>query len=293
LAKKKKSDPFRVVLGLLYALAVGTFLFFLLSGASYYLTSFGQRPRHAGYAVFRPAGSLGLAFGLAGAAMLVSLLFYSMRKRTKLFGSLFRIKYWLQIHILFGIAGPLFILLHTSFKLNGLVSVSFWSMVAVALSGVFGRYLYIQIPRNIRGDELTVAELEKQDEILTEELHAVAGMNRGDVAQLMEILYGSGGDERVTPWQMILGDIRRKWQLRGARRAILSRFSIPRSGLESLMDIALQKSLLRIRIARSRQVHKWFHYWHVIHRPFAVVMYLIMVIHIVVALLFGISWRGF
>ena len=151
LANHKKWDAFRVILAMLYATAIGAFVYFLILGGSYYLTPLLERPRHAGYSVFRPAGRLGLVFGIAGTAMLTSLLLYSVRKRTKLFGKLFRIKYWLQIHILFGVAGPLFILLHTSFKLNGLVSVSFWSMIAVACSGVFGRYLYIQIPRNISG----------------------------------------------------------------------------------------------------------------------------------------------
>src|SRR6185503_19373286 len=51
----------------------------------------------------------------------------------------------------------------SSFKVGGLVSISFWSMVAVALSGVFGRYLYLQIPRTRAGEELTLAEVEKAD----------------------------------------------------------------------------------------------------------------------------------
>ena len=135
--------------------------------------------------------------------------------------------------------------------------------------------------------------MEKQDEALSDELHAVAGMDRGQVSRLMEMLQAGEASERMSPWQMIIGDICRKWQLRGVRKTILTQFSIPASGLDALMDIARSKSLLRIRIARSRQVHKWFHYWHVIHRPFALVMYIIMVIHIAVALLFAIPWRSF
>ena len=54
-----------------------------------------------------------------------------------------------------GSSGPLFVVLHSSFKVGGLVAISFWSMVAVALSGVFGRYLYLKIPRTRAGEELT------------------------------------------------------------------------------------------------------------------------------------------
>ena len=65
--------------------------------------------------------------------------------------------------------------LHSSFKVGGLVSISFWSMVAVALSGVFGRYLYLQIPRTRAGEELSLAEVEKADRELTRRLREEFG----------------------------------------------------------------------------------------------------------------------
>ena len=58
--------------------------------------------------------------------------------------------------------GPFLILFHTTFKFGGIVAVSFWSMVAVFLSGIIGRYIYLQIPRSIEGQELTLLELEDQ-----------------------------------------------------------------------------------------------------------------------------------
>ena len=51
------------------------------------------------------------------------------------------------------------ILFHTSFKFGGIVSISFWSMVAVVASGVIGRFIYLQIPRTMQGRELSLNEL--------------------------------------------------------------------------------------------------------------------------------------
>ncbi len=48
------------------------------------------------------------------------------------------------------------VLYHTAFKFGGIVSVSFWSMVLVVLSGVVGRFIYVQIPRTIQGQELGI-----------------------------------------------------------------------------------------------------------------------------------------
>jgi len=74
------------------------------------------------------------------------------------------------MHIFFGAVGPLFIILHSTFKYNGIVSVSFCSMILVALSGVLGRYLYVQIPKTIRGTELSRKEVEQQITELSDQL---------------------------------------------------------------------------------------------------------------------------
>jgi len=52
------------------------------------------------------------------------------------------------------------VLYHTALKFGGIVAVSFWSMAAVVLSGVIGRFIYVRIPRTIQGNELSVKELE-------------------------------------------------------------------------------------------------------------------------------------
>jgi len=290
---KQKTSNFKYVLKVLYTLSLAVFFFFLFKGGSYYLTPLSERPLHPDFRVFKPAGSLGLLFGIVGTAMMFSLLLYSLRKRTRLFGRIFLVKHWLDVHILCGIMGPLFILLHTSFKLGGLVAASFWSMMAVASSGLFGRYLYVQIPRNIRGDEIGVRELEEQNEVLSKSLQTDFALTPELVEEMMAALYGAGGKsgEAPTLLQMITGDIRGQWQLRRARTEIPVRFNIPPESAEALVETALRKATLSRRIGRLRKVHKLFHHWHVIHRPFALIMYLIAIIHIVVALLFGISWR--
>ena len=69
---------------------------------------------------------------------------------------------WLDVHILFGIMGPLLITLHTAMKFHGIVSISYFSMIAVASSGVFGRYVYMQIPRDSRGNAMSLHNARKR-----------------------------------------------------------------------------------------------------------------------------------
>lgn len=53
---------------------------------------------------------------------------------------------------------PILVLFHTTFKFGGIVSIAFWSMVIVVLSGVVGRFLYIRLPRDWQGREFTFAD---------------------------------------------------------------------------------------------------------------------------------------
>ena len=47
---------------------------------------------------------------------------------------------------------------------------------------------------------------------------------------------------------------------------------------------------LNNRIERLQIMRKLFKYWHVAHLPFALIMLIIMVIHVVVTLTFGYRW---
>ena len=55
-------------------------------------------------------------------------------------------QFWLDVHLMTGTVGPLFIVLHSALRLTTWVSIPFWCMVAVVISGVIGRYLYTLVP---------------------------------------------------------------------------------------------------------------------------------------------------
>ena len=113
----------RVVLALGYVVGLGSVAYFAVGGLSYYLTPLIERPRHSLYWVLKPGGELGHTFGLIGSAMMVVMLAYSLRKRLRIFRRLGPLRIWLDYHILLGVCGPLFVILHSSFKVGGLVSI--------------------------------------------------------------------------------------------------------------------------------------------------------------------------
>ena len=50
------------------------------------------------------------------------------------------------------------------------------------------------------------------------------------------------------------------------------------------------KADARRRILLWSRLHDLFHYWHVAHKPFAIVMYVFMLLHVGVALWTGYAW---
>jgi hypothetical protein len=61
---------------------------------------------------------------------------------------------WLQSHIFMGLVGPFMVLLHSSWKFNGLAGVSMLLTVIIVISGFIGRYIFTRVPRTMEGLEI-------------------------------------------------------------------------------------------------------------------------------------------
>lgn len=271
----------------LYSISFALIIYIAYNYGSFYLLDYIQRPRHDEYQLLKPGGFLSHGLGIIGSLMMLLLLLYSLRKRTRAFGKAGAISRWLDIHIFFGSVGPLFIILHSTLKLNGLVAISFWSMVLVALSGFIGRYLYIQIPRSIRGKELTMDEIQQQSKSLGNELLKTYKIDEKEIEHLENAVAGSVKTGLIG---MVFADIFRFFKLYSIERQLRRRKGIPKKSSKQLIKLLTQKALLDRRIVVWSKVHKLFHYWHVFHKPFAVIMYLIMFVHVGIAVWLGYTW---
>ncbi len=292
-AARKRGIYFRRFLGVLYFISLAIYAYLLVKGISFYLMPFRDRPHSEFYRQLRSAGLWGHGFGVIGSTMMILMLSYTLRKRLKVFRDWGILSRWLNVHIFFGIVGPLLVVLHTAFKVQGLVAVSFWSMVAVAGSGIFGRYLYLQIPRNIQGDEIDIKELEESNKSYSNELKRDYNLSDETIKQLearesFTIAQGAGAIRILLT--ILVRDAVRPFQFRRRRREHADLRHIPREARHKILTITRKKSLLARRILLFNETQRLFHYWHVVHKPFAIIMYAIMVIHIVVAVWTGYKW---
>lgn len=289
-------SPFRIFLALLYAAALAAILHLAWMGLSYYSTPLIERPRHEDFWALKPGGSRGHLYGVIGSSLMVIMLVYSLRKRMRILRRLGKLRDWLDFHIFCGVVGPLLVVLHSSFKVQGLVALSFWSMIAVALSGVLGRYLYLQIPRTRAGDELGLAEVEEIRGELTRKLREDFHLPETALAELDRLaLSGISPTERLPTllFHLPFQAVSLRMRLFSFRRRLQRELQDPpRPLLREVTRLARQKALLERRLVLWKRLQQLFHYWHVFHKPFAVVMYVFMVVHIAVALLTGYGWSS-
>lgn len=290
---RRRHPLFSIFLHLLYVVSFIVIGYFLFTGSSYYQTPYKERPRQEDYRSLRPAGPIGHGFGVVGSAMMIFMLAYSVRKRSRKLSKLGSLRRWLDIHIYFGIIGPLLIVLHTSFKVQGLVAVSFWSMVAVVASGVLGRYLYLKIPRNLQGDELGRVDIERLNRVLGDQL-AQASSGARAVFDRLETALAPRVQEDTGPVAALAAvfkdDIFRPVRKRRARKLLARELDLPVRTRDKVITLVSEKAMMHRKLILLNKIQQLFHYWHVFHKPFAIVMYVIMAIHITIAVWLGYTW---
>lgn len=285
---RDRSDRIHAAVLAAFSLAVlAVVAWTIISGWSYYTTSLAERPHHPDFRAFRAAGKVGHGLGILGSLMIVLLLLYSLRKRAGFLQRAGELRVWLRYHIFLGIAGPVLVTLHTALKVGGLVSVSYWSMVAVALSGFVGRYLYQQIPRNVLGETMAVEEIEARTEALLVELSTTHGLDdRG--AAILEDIALRRLEHRAAPVALLMLPL-----LNGTLVRQLHRWA-PRhvdGNRAAAINLAKDWVLQTRRMRLFHLVRDLFHYWHVFHKPFAIIMIVVMIVHIAVAVALGYVWE--
>jgi len=187
-----------------------------------------------------------------------------------------RLKYLLEFHIFLCTLGPILVLFHTAFKFGGIVSVAFWSMVAVVLSGVIGRFIYIQIPRTIEGRELSLAEVQATKTDLSQILAEKYKLDSHSI-QLF-VRYSS--DEETTTGKTTISGLKKELRAQ----------NLSKEEIRTVLKMVLNERSLSKRINRLQTMQKLFKYWHVAHLPFALIMLVIVIIHVAVTLAFGYKW---
>jgi hypothetical protein len=170
------------------------------------------------------------------------------------------------------------------------VAISFWSMVAVFLSGIIGRFIYIQIPRTIEGRELSLNEVRELKSSIGDAIHKLVTLDEESYNVIVDStkkkveLYHSNF---LVRYFRKYSDDRKTF--RNVKK-VLRRNKITKTQQKQVLDLVKSDISLNRRIERLVIMQNLFKYWHVAHLPFALVMLIIMIIHVAVTIVFGYRW---
>lgn len=212
---------------------------------------------------------------------------YSMFKHAPALRSKIKIKTWLNAHIAMGLAGPLLIYFHSTFRIGSLNGgVALISMSLVLLSGIIGRFLYSKTHYGLGGRKAKLGELHK---LLNDENSHIHSPRLHEFTQ--NVLKHSTSLLQAT-WELISYGIRRRWVYFLAKKEILRKLKelALANGLTD-KEIRKQKRVIKYhlrnylvllrKVALFKLYERFFAFWRHAHVPLLYLLLISGIVHVI------------
>jgi hypothetical protein len=245
--------------------------------------------------VLTPERGLGYLLGIVGGSAMLMLLLYPARKRARWLRVIGGVPEWFKLHMILGVFGPICILFHANFSLGATNSnVALFCMLAVAGSGVIGRYFYTRLHAHLDGRQASLVELQSIADTLSQQASVVAILPdllaaiEQEEQNLLEPAHGPVG--RVFHVFMVgLRALLARWRLhRLIDRSVTEsarRSATLAQHAERLATTARRYADRRLdasrRVAEFRVYTRLFSLWHVLHVPLFIMLLIAGIVHVI------------
>jgi hypothetical protein len=241
-----------------------------------------------------PASSpRGHGIGWAGTASMLIMHVYSVRRRVRALAHLGKLRYWLQFHIFMGLQGALLVTFHSVHlkTVGNIAGITIVLTLIVVLSGIFGRYLFSLIPKNLNGERLGAREIEAE---LAEMAPVFKRSAQPSIeAAVAEIEKSTPLDQKASLIELVKEDLRARRAFAHLNHAIRQARRSSSSGeLEEFCDLMRRRGLLARRLAMLTGAERLFRNWTVMHKPLTYLLAGSVVLHIVAHYIYGSGMYG-
>ncbi len=242
---------------------------------------------------YTPWSRTGYWIGVAGGTCMLLLFAYPLRKRWRVTYNWGAAKHWFVVHMVLGVLGPWLILLHSTFHIGSTnAAVALYSMLIVAASGVIGRFLYVRLNADVRGERTSLAGLRKE---MSQQHHAsdaelegmpavVAALHDFEQATL-DARSGHVWRLFVLPWQrhrlVQRNQIMAKEAIKAQTLAMGWSSSTGLAKYQAAKEQIAQYAESVQRAAQYQTFERLFSLWHIAHVPFVWIMVCCAIFHIV------------
>ncbi|MCG8082602.1 MAG: transcriptional regulator [Candidatus Thiodiazotropha taylori] len=246
-------------------------------------------------AVWTAEAGWGYWLGIVGGSMMLLLLLYPMRKRLHFMSKWLTVKFWFRLHMVFGVLGPVLIMMHSSYHIGSLNGqVALYSMLFVAISGLFGRYFYTRIHYGLYGKKATFASLHADSLVLTKKLGRLFELNP-KAKELMkqyekDVMNAPTGPiasakhwikMRYTSavlYPKVMRSLNKKLLAVGYKKG-WSKSKVRRNQLRIRKMLLSHRSILR-QILELHFYERLFAIWHLLHMPLFIMMVITGFVHV-------------
>lgn len=219
-------------------------------------------------------GAVGLVF------MLMTELLYSARKRSRKAARWGSMQSWLRFHVITGVVGPYMVLLHTSWRFNGLAGVVTLLTLLIVFSGFVGRYIYTAVPRAADGVELDTGDLQTQIDATEAEVRDWLAANATVTRALPQAII-SLPQLPYNTWLLVFGrvfsELGYRWRWWRARQRLRGATG---SQVRQLGILLNRRRELRHQIAALVLVRRVLALWHSIHVPLGIILFTLAFVHV-------------
>lgn len=271
----------------------GRGLVWMLSLATFVLLSAWVASRKS---LYQAGDDFGYMLGLVGGVMMLLLLLYPLRKHISFMQRLGAMRHWFALHMLFGIFGPILIIVHSTYRLGSLnAAVAMFCMLLVASSGVVGRFMYARIHHGLYGRKTTLEEMQGDLGIQSTEVRS-----KFHFAPKVEEELNSYHDRalRRSPnalsgaWKFMTLALRARIsraRCRHALKRVLKHHASQRQWDKdkyrrrlAAADHTVNQYLEAVRhTAQFRAYERLFSLWHILHVPFVFMLAISGVVHVI------------
>jgi len=242
-----------------------------------------------------PNDGLGYWLGITGGSLMLVLLLYPAGKKSAFLRRLGVVKHWFRIHMIFGLVGPLLILYHCNFSVDAINStVALYSMIAVAVSGIIGRYFYTRIHRGLYGKRANIEELREEITDSMENSRGLAAVLPKFISELHTISARLTGDQytRSISMQHSLAWMIKYYVVRLRLYLLITRELSEQSASSKAIHnnaknlrktanayAAQQVGLMR-QVAQLAFYERLFSLWHLFHMPLFLLLVVSALVHV-------------
>ena len=228
-------------------------------------------------------GSLvGIVYGSLALALVLLLVFFGVRKRWHR-SRLGRLESWCQSHVYLGLLVVAVALCHSGFRFEDRVaSAAFWTMTAVAASGLAGALLYTVVPLLLTRVEggLLPEELGRQANQLAQSMARMASGRSPALQGIAGELLAGERPGWLAGWRLLLqprpaAAVERPWA-----RWLSEVPAAERDDLQQLLVLSRQRRELVLALVQQQRYRNVLAAWLLVHVPLSFALLVVLAAHL-------------